>query len=206
MIKKFDNNTAFLIIDAQNGVNDTNYYGGVNGRRNNPNAEENIISLLKSWRGKKRPVVFTQHDSRETGSPLKLSLESGQQLPNISPKDKDIVIKKDVNSGFIGTSLELDLRRLKIQRLLVAGFFTNCCIETTVRMAGNMGFDAYLIHDACAAMNRIGHDGTDYDADLVHNMAIANLHGEFCTAISTKDALNLFDNDAEDLNRVQGNE
>ena len=206
MIKKFDNNTAFLIVDAQNGVNDTNYYGGVNGRRNNPNAEKNIISLLKSWREKERLVAFTKHDSRETRSPLKLAIESGQQLPNINPKDNDIVIKKDVNSGFIGTSLELDLRRLKVQRLFVAGFFTNCCIETTVRMAGNMGFDTYLIHDACAAMNRIGHDGKNYDADLVHNMAIANLHGEFCTAISTIDALNLFDSDAAHLTRVQGNE
>ena len=206
MIKKFGNNTAFLIIDAQNGINDTKYYGGVNGRRNNPNAEKNIISLLESWRERKRPVAFTQHDSRETESPLKLTIGSGEHLPNIKPADNDIVIKKDVNSGFIGTSLELDLRRLKVQRLLIAGFFTNCCIETTVRMAGNMGFDTYLIHDACAAMNRIGHDGTDYDADLVHNMAIANLHGEFCTAISTNDALNLFEYDAVHLKRVQGNE
>ncbi len=132
--------------------------------------------------------------------------KSGQLLPNIRTLDKEIVIKKDVNSGFIGTSLELNLRRLKIQRLLVVGFFTNCCIETTVRMAGNMGFDTYLVHDACAAMNRIGHDGMYYDADLVHNMAIANLNGEFCTAINTKDALHLFNNDAKHLKRVQGNE
>ncbi len=206
MIKKFDNNTALLVIYAQNGINDTTYYGGTNGRRNNPHAEKNIISLLKSWRERKRPIAFTQHDSREKGSPLRLTIESGRQLPNIYPLDKDIVIKKDVNSGFIGTSLELDLRRLSIQRLLVVGFFTNCCIETTVRMAGNMGFDTYLIHDACAAMNRIGHDGTDYDPDLVHNMAIANLHGEFCTALSTNDALHLFDYDAAHLKRVQGNE
>ena len=89
---------------------------------------------------------------------------------------------------------------------MVVGFFTNSCIETTVRMAGNMGFDTYLIHDACAAMNRIGQDGIDYDADLVHNIAIANLHGEFCTAINTEEALHLFQNDAKHLKRVQGNE
>ena len=124
----------------------------------------------------------------------------------MEPKDGDIVIEKDVNSGFIGTSLELDLRRAGIQRLVVMGFFTNICIETTVRMAGNMGFDTYLVHDACATVNSIGHDGTDYDPDLVHNMAIASLHGEFCTAITAKNALHLCNKNASFLDRVQGNE
>ncbi len=118
----------------------------------------------------------------------------------------DIAVSKSVNSGFIGTSLELDLRRAGIQRLCVVGFFTNVCVETTVRMAGNMGFDTYLVHDACSTMNSIGLDGTDYDPELVHNMAIAGLHGEFCTAITTQDALGLLKADATHLDRVQGNE
>ncbi len=206
MIKQFDNSTALLLVDTQKGVNNTFYYGGKTGRRNNPKAELNIKSILGKWRESDRQVAFTKHDSREKNSPLKLNLETGQQLEGLSPGANDIVVEKDVNSGFIGTSLELDLRRAGVQRLVVVGFFTNVCVETTVRMSGNMGFDTYLVHDACAAMNCIGHDGTDYDPDIVHNMAIANLHGEFCTAIRTEDALNLCERDSEFLDRVQGNE
>ena len=206
MIRKFDNSTALLLIDVQKGVNDTAYYGGPTGRRNNPDAEGNIISILNRWRDSERTVAFTKHDSREEGSPLKLSLESGQQLDGMETRDGDIIVEKDVNSGFIGTSLELDLRRAGIQRLVIVGYFTNVCVETTTRMAGNMGFDTYLVHDACATVNSIGHDGTDYDPDLVHNMAIASLHGEFCTAITTADALHLCQDDAPSLERVQGNE
>lgn len=206
MIRKFDTSTALLLIDVQKGVNDTAYYGGPTGRRNNPDAESYIISLLKEWRGSDRTVAFTKHDSREEGSPLKLSLDSGQQLEGMETEPGDIVVEKDVNSGFIGTSLELDLRRAGIQRLVIVGYFTNICVETTTRMAGNMGFDTYLVHDACATMNSIGHDGTDYDPDLVHNMAVASLHGEFCTAITTEDALLLCNEDAPHLDRVQGNE
>ena len=121
-------------------------------------------------------------------------------------QEGDIVAEKDVNSGFIGTSLELDLRRAGVQRLVIVGYFTNVGVETTTRMAGNMGFDTNLVHDARATMNSVGHDGTDYDPELVHNMAIASLHGEFCTAIATKDALQLCTQDAEHLERVQGNE
>ncbi|MDG2406318.1 MAG: isochorismatase family protein [Paracoccaceae bacterium] len=206
MIRKFDTSTALLLIDVQRGVNAAVYYGGVNGRRNNLNAETNILSVLRKWRLCTWQVAFTRHNSREKNSPLKLSLDTGQQLDGMEPQGGDIVVDKDVNSGFIGTSLELDLRRSGIQRLVVMGFFTNICVETTVRMAGNMGFDTYLVHDACATMNSLGHDGKDYGPDLVHAMAIANLHGEFCTAITTADALYLCNDDAVYLTRVQGNE
>ena len=204
MIRKFQHETALLLVDVQKGVNDTLYYGGPKGKRNNPLAESNILKVLDRWRKSNRKVAFTKHNSREKGSPLNLSLESGEQIEGMEPQKNDIVVIKDVNSGFIGTSLELDLRRAGIQRLLVLGFFTNVCIETTVRMSGNLGFDTYLVHDACAAMNSIGHDGKDYDPDLVHNMAIGNLHGEFCTAFSVSDALNLCEMDADYLDRVLG--
>ena len=104
MIKKFDSSTAMLLVDVQRGVNDTFYYGGSNGRRNNYNAEANIISILNEWRLSDRKVAFTKHDSREVNSPLKLSLESGQQLDGMEPEMGDIVDEKDVNSGYIGTS------------------------------------------------------------------------------------------------------
>ena len=73
-------------------------------------------------------------------------------------------------------------------------------------MAGNMGFDTYLVHDACSTMNSIGVDGSDYDPQLVHDMSVASMHGEFCTAITTQDALGLMQADAPHLERVQGNE
>ena len=116
------------------------------------------------------------------------------------------MVTKDVNSGFIGTSLEIQLRRAGINRLVVVGFFTNFCIETTVRMAGNLGFDTYLVHDCCATTNRIGLDGTDYEPELMHNLSVANMHGEFCTAITTEDVLGLMEEDAKNISRVQGNE
>ena len=72
MIPKFDERTALLLIDVQKGVNDTTYYGGPKGRRNNPEAEDKIVSILTKWRKSDRTVAFTKHDSIEEGSPLKL--------------------------------------------------------------------------------------------------------------------------------------
>ena len=206
MIKQFGRETALLLIDVQVGVDVLSHWGGSNGRRNNPDAEAKMSQLLAAWRNAKLQVAFTRHDSRESTSPLKFSLPTGAQKPGFEPAAGEIVVEKDVNSGFIGTDLEIQLRRAKISRLAIVGFFTNFCVETTTRMAGNLGFDTYLIEDCCSASNRIGPDGIDRDPELVHAMTVANLHGEFCTAIKFADALGLVTADNNQLSRCQGNE
>ena len=206
MIKQFGRETALLLIDVQVGVDVLSHWGGSNGRRNNPDAEAKMSQLLAAWRNAKLQVAFTRHDSRESASPLKFSLPTGAQKPGFEPAAGEIVVEKDVNSGFIGTDLEIQLRRAKISRLAIVGFFTNFCVETTTRMAGNLGFDTYLIEDCCSASNRIGPDGVDRDPELVHAMTVANLHGEFCTAIKFADALGLVTADNNQLSRSQGNE
>jgi nicotinamidase-related amidase len=206
MIPKFDQQTCLLLIDVQVGVNVFEHWGGPGGRRNNPDAETHMEALLAAFRAADMRVAFTVHNSREASSPLKLSLDTGAQLPGLEPAATDIVVVKDVNSGFIGTSLEIQLRRAGINRLVVAGFFTNICVETTVRMAGNLGFDTYLVEDACATTNRVGPDDVDHDPELVHQMSVASMHGEFCTAISNENALTLCAADMPSLDRCQGNE
>lgn len=206
MIRRFGSDTALLLIDVQKGVNVAEYWGGPTGRRNNRQAEERQLALLTAFREQGLKVIFSVHDSREADSPLKLSLPTGELIDGFKPRDDEPVIRKVVNSAFIGTDLELRLREHRINRLVMAGFFTNFCVETTTRMAGNLGYDTYLAHDACAASNRIGPDGKDHDPDLVHEMAIASMHGEFCTALATEQVVALTLEENAELGRVQGNE
>ena len=210
MIERFGPSTALLLIDVQLGVDDLAHWGGPNGRRCNPQAEANMAALLAGFRERGLTVAWTRHDSRERGSPLKLSLPTGEQKPGFEPREGEVVVVKDVNSAFLSIDREAPmaarLRERGIDRLVVAGFFTNFCVETSVRMAGNMGFDVQLAHDACSTTNRVGPDGVDRDPDLVHAMSVANMHGEFATAITTADALVLLRGDAPHLERAQGND
>lgn len=206
MIQKFGDNTALLVIDAQKGINDLKHWGGANARRNNPGAEAHIQTLLEAFRSSGLTVVFTAHDSRQAVSPLKLGTPGGEFLEGIVPRPKELVIRKDINSGFVGTGLELELRRRSISRIVTVGYFTNFCVESSVRMAGNMGYDSYLLPEACATCNRVGFDGVDYDPDVVHNLAVASLNGEFATALSVDDALSLLGEDSSTLVRRQANE
>ena len=77
MIHKFDKSTCLLLIDVQKGVNVFDHWGGPNGRRNNPDAEANMLSLLSEFRKKDLKIAFTIHDSREAASPLKTVITNG---------------------------------------------------------------------------------------------------------------------------------
>jgi len=52
-------------------------------------------------------------------------------------------------------------------------------------MAGNLGFDTWLVEDACFTFGRIDWRGTARTADEVHAMSLANLDGEYCTVTDT---------------------
>jgi nicotinamidase-related amidase len=94
-----------------------------------------------------------------------------------------------VNSAFIGTSLEADLRAAGIDMVLVVGLTTNHCVSTTVRMAGNLGFKTYVVSDATATFDRPGVDGRNRPAGEVHAAALSDLQEEFAILVQTKDVV-----------------
>jgi nicotinamidase-related amidase len=97
------------------------------------------------------------------------------------------VIQKQVNSAFIGTDLKDRLDQGGISRLVILGLTTDHCVSTTTRMAGNFGFDTFLVADATATFSKRGINGENYSAELIHATALASLRGEFATMIRTSD-------------------
>ena len=99
------------------------------------------------------------------------------------------VIVKSVNSAFIGTNLETRLRGAGVATLVICGATTNHCVETTTRMAGNLGFDACLVCDATWTFDRVGPNGDAHSAEDIHAMTLCNLSGEFARIVSAAEAI-----------------
>jgi nicotinamidase-related amidase len=176
--------TALLLIDVQQGLDDPRW-----GSRNNPKAEQRIADLLAAWRATGRPVIHVQHLSLEPRSPLREDSPGHAFKREALPMGNEAVFRKHVNSAFIGTDLEAHLRSNGIESLIMVGLITDHCVSTTARMAGNLGFNVTVVEDATATFERRGPDGSHYSADLMHQVALASLHGEFAEVRSTRDIL-----------------
>ena len=173
---------ALILIDIQKAFDDIKYWGG---ERNNPEAENNAGELLQLWRANNLPIFHIKHCSTIPTSPLNETHSGNEFKEIVRPIDGEPVIKKNVNSAFIGTDLKERLDIENISKLVIVGLTTDHCVSTTTRMAGNFGYDTFLVSDATATFNKKGVDGRNYAAELIHETALASLNEEFATIITT---------------------
>lgn len=173
---------ALLVIDVQKAIDHPKWrqHGG----RNNPGAERKIARLLETWRERRWPVYHIRHDSTKPDSPYRPGQPGHEFKPESAPSPGETVIGKQSNSAFIGTNLEAELRSANHLLLVVCGVVTNNSVEATVRMAGNLGFETYLVEDACFTFAK-----PRWPAEEVHAMSLANLDGEYCRVIRADDAI-----------------
>ena len=181
-------NAALLLIDMQRAFEPPSweYWSAPGGTRNNPDAERVAAQLLGVWREHVLQVFHVKHDSTNPRSPLRPGTATNELMDAARPIGEEPLYRKRVNSAFIGTSLENDLRSRGTDTLVVAGLTTNHCVSTSVRMAGNLGFTTFLVSDATATFDRTGPDGAHYSADLMHRTALASLHDEFATVLTAE--------------------
>lgn len=180
-ISKLDR-PALILIDIQKAFDNLEYWGG---QRNNPNAEKNASELLQLWRENKLPIFHIKHCSSTPTSLLNETNEGNQFKDEVKPLNGETIIKKNVNSAFIGTDLKEQLDSEKISKLVIVGFTTDHCVSTTTRMAGNFGYDTFLVSDATATFNKKGLDGQTFSAEIIHETALASLNEEFATVVTT---------------------
>ena len=173
---------ALILVDIQQAFGDIEYWGG---QRNNPDAELRASELLQLWREHGLPLFHIQHCSSILTSPLHETHPGNRFNEMVTPAEREPVIQKNVNSAFIGTDLQARLDDAKITTLVIVGLTTDHCVSTTTRMAGNLGYETFLVADATATFNKKGTNGQNYSAELIHETALASLNDEFATVVSS---------------------
>jgi nicotinamidase-related amidase len=185
-MSKSSSHTALIVIDVQRAFDEWEAAGK---RRNNPEAIHRIVELLVAFRDRSIPIFHIRHEGTRQGSSF---FPNGTGYP-VKDEAREMagepVIVKRVNSAFIGTDLEKRLRAADISTLVICGATTNHCVETTTRMAGNLGFDARLVRDATWTFDRVGPDGDVHTAADIHAMTLSNLNGEFARIVSAAETI-----------------
>jgi len=144
-----------------------------------------VARLLVAWRERRLPIVHIRHDSTEPDSTYRPGQIGNEFKPEATPLEGEVVLVKHTNSAFIGTTLEAMLRSNGHMTLVVVGVSTSNSVEATVRMAGNLGFQTFLVADGCFTFDKMDWSGRLRTSQEVHDMSLANLDGEYCSVVTT---------------------
>ena len=161
--------TAIVVIDLQKGITS---------RETQPYSAKEVISntakLLESFRKSNMPIflvrVSSSPDSKDRlnvitdmtwpGAGMKMPADWSEIVPELEPEKDAIIITKKQWGAFYGTDLDLQLRRRKIDTIVLCGISTNAGVESTARFAYEYGYNQIFAEDAMSSMSKEEHEHT----------------------------------------------
>ncbi|HEV7305651.1 cysteine hydrolase family protein [Ensifer sp.] len=179
-------NAVLLPIDMQQAFDSAPWP-----RRWNGAVDENGLALLAAWRSSGRPVIHVRHDSVTAGSTLALGSPGNAFRPGFGPKGDEALVTKGVNAAFIGTDLDLRLRRLGAETVVAFGISTDMCVSTSVRVGANLGYRMILVEDACDCFDQPDGEGGVISARDIHRAHVATLRAEFAQVTTTAELVDV---------------
>ena len=130
---------ALLIVDVQNGV-----LGKDNATYQTEKLLSNLELLITKAKEANAPIIYVQHNAVGQLEPNSFEWQIHDR---VAPKGEELRVAKRHPSSFHDTSLEEDLRRLGVTKLVIGGLQTEWCIDSTVRHAFSLGYEVTVVED-----------------------------------------------------------
>jgi nicotinamidase-related amidase len=116
-----------------------------------------LVAAIEDARSAELPIVYANDNhgvwDGDALSLVRAAVERGRApelIEPIAPRDGDRFVVKPRYSAFDHTPLELVLRELEIERILLAGAATEMCVIQSAISAKEEGFKVTILADACA--------------------------------------------------------
>ncbi len=147
-----------------------------------------IETLLSTFRSQRWPVYFIAHESLDPQSPVFRRGSEGQKLhPALSLQPGEELIVKHFPGSFTQTPLDAYLRRAGVDTVVVTGFMTHLCCDTTTRQAEERGLRPIFVSDATATRDRPLFSAIVPAADI--QRATCAAMGDFAEVLPTEEVL-----------------
>jgi isochorismate hydrolase len=160
---------VLLIIDAAEAGDGPHERAGDGGE-----VEKAIAVLVAAWRAEALPLA---HVGRQTIAPA------------IPPLDGEIVVVRNATSAFAGADLEARLDDLGATTLVLCGALGTHALEASARHAGDLGYQVFVVADACRAADTVDLRGRRWPAEDVLALALSRLKGETATIVDVATTL-----------------
>lgn len=177
--------SALIMIDLQN-----TYRRGVMQLTGVEEAVQEAKKLLDLARKNNVPVFHIRHDGGE-GSPYDLNDDIGAISDEVAPIDGEPVITKQVPNSFVGTDLDDQLKALGINNIVLAGFMTHMCVNSTAHGGFNLGYSPTIVASATASRPLEAANGRVLSAQDVHDGALASTRDLYAAVVNNLDDLKI---------------
>lgn len=137
---------ALLVIDVQDSFRSTERWNTIS----DPDVIGRIRVLVERFRAAGAPVFWVLHSDPGTGGDFDPASGLVRVVDALQPAAGEPVIVKTTINSFTSTDLEQRLRAAGVDRLVLCGIRTEQCVETTARIATDLGFDTTVVIDATA--------------------------------------------------------
>jgi nicotinamidase-related amidase len=167
--------STLIMIDLQN-----TYTRGVMELEGVQAAIDEAAELLDRARSAGIPVLHIQHDDG-VDSLYDVRGESGAIVDRVAPRDGEIVIVKNYPNSFVAT--DLNDRLAPGSNLVLAGFMTHMCINSTARGAFSLGHSPTVVSGATATRALPGADGEPVSAAALQAASLAAMADLFAVVV-----------------------
>lgn len=169
--------SALVLVDCQN-----TYTYGVMELDGVQAALDETAALLDRARAAGIPVIHIQHNGG-VGSPYDITAEIGGIVDSVAPREGEPVVVKQYPNSFVQTDLDERLKAVGATNLVLAGFMTHMCINSTARGAFNLGYAPTVVAAATATRSLPGPDGADVPAAALQSASLAALNDLFAVVV-----------------------
>jgi nicotinamidase-related amidase len=169
--------STLVLIDCQN-----TYTRGVLELDGVQAALDETATLLERARSAGIPIIHVQH-SDGPGSLYDIEGESGAIVAQVAPRDDEPVVVKQYPNSFVQTDLENELKSVGAENLVIAGFMTHMCVNSTARGGFNLGYAPTVVAAATATRSLPGLRGESVPAAAMQAASLAGMADLFAVVV-----------------------
>ena len=173
---------VLLVIDVQN-----EYFTGKLPITYPAGSLTNVLSAMDAARAQGVPVVAIQHASPQPDAPVfRKGSKEWELHPEVAARPHDVLIHKSLPGSFTSTELETWLRERGIETVVIAGYMTQMCCDTTARQAMCLGFVVEFLSDGTGTL-AIKNDAGEISDEELHRAILVTQQMRFSHVMKTAD-------------------
>ncbi|MGH2509176.1 MAG: cysteine hydrolase family protein, partial [Ktedonobacteraceae bacterium] len=170
---------ALLVIDVQN-----EYFTGKLPISYPQGSLERITQAMDAAHQAEIPVVLIQHSAPQNSATFRRESQEWALHPEVAQRPSTTLIEKALPGSFTGTKLEEWLRAHDITTVVISGYMTQMCCDTTARQAMHLGFNVEFLSDATGTL-AFANSAGQVSAEELHRAILVTQQIRFSHVLAT---------------------